>query len=343
MSKIVMPIDTKSFHYNIKNDNKKGHTATVATPLRQGNTFKTDLGQIFDIPESVPFEESPDLINEILKNTRTKIKILKVYVFDNISVNNMPIDIDKQFCIYIREEVDPDKAQCGRIKVHYPMSFNYSDTNLNIDNKSVVQAISKNLINYAFLVDAFEYDFETKTLNLRVTIVGENQIPYSKVFINEKGAGNKFTTILSDFADSYDMEIISLRAIINEGINPNNYVEIIEVNRKIAVNETIKYLKALGMDRIRYLYEDFPYSLYDFEYYDGENIKYVILNYTSTKTKYFNLSIKKVAFLNDFKDFADVFLITNINQNPTLHKYSFDNIQEFNKNINSIMYIEGGT
>ena len=36
MSIIRLPIDTKSLYFNIKNDNKTGHTATVATPLKQG-------------------------------------------------------------------------------------------------------------------------------------------------------------------------------------------------------------------------------------------------------------------------------------------------------------------
>ena len=32
---IRIPIDTKSLYLNIKNDNETGHTATVATPLKQ--------------------------------------------------------------------------------------------------------------------------------------------------------------------------------------------------------------------------------------------------------------------------------------------------------------------
>lgn len=40
MNKIYLHIDTKSLYMNIKNDNKTGHTATVATPIKQGNTFK---------------------------------------------------------------------------------------------------------------------------------------------------------------------------------------------------------------------------------------------------------------------------------------------------------------
>ena len=31
-------IDTKSLYFNIKNDNASGHTATIATPLKQYNS-----------------------------------------------------------------------------------------------------------------------------------------------------------------------------------------------------------------------------------------------------------------------------------------------------------------
>ena len=42
MSVIRLPIDTKSLYFNIKNDNKTGHTATVATPLKQGASISVN-------------------------------------------------------------------------------------------------------------------------------------------------------------------------------------------------------------------------------------------------------------------------------------------------------------
>ena len=45
MSIIRLPIDTKSLYFNIKNDNETGHTATVATPLKQGASLHTELAE----------------------------------------------------------------------------------------------------------------------------------------------------------------------------------------------------------------------------------------------------------------------------------------------------------
>ena len=53
MSIIRLPIDTKSLYFNIKNDNKTGHTATVATPLKQGASIRRELSQITQIPENI--------------------------------------------------------------------------------------------------------------------------------------------------------------------------------------------------------------------------------------------------------------------------------------------------
>ena len=53
MSIIRLPIDVKSLYFNIKNDNKTGHTATVATPLKQGASVREGLSRIMEIPENI--------------------------------------------------------------------------------------------------------------------------------------------------------------------------------------------------------------------------------------------------------------------------------------------------
>ena len=71
MSKIILPIDTKSLYLNILNDNLTGHTATVATPLKQGNSYNKELGRLLEIKEKeVEFQDKPELINEMLKKLK---------------------------------------------------------------------------------------------------------------------------------------------------------------------------------------------------------------------------------------------------------------------------------
>lgn len=341
MNKIVLPIDTKSLHRNIKNDNKSGHTATVSTPLKQGSSFREDLGRIYDIPHNISMQSREGLIEQLISCSRSKVRITDVFVFDKISVNGISINTSASFCIYLREEIDYQKIHCGRIKVHYPSTLKYEDLEINIDNRKVINSISNYIHNYAFLVKAFDYDFDTRVLNFRIIIVGENQIPYSKVFVNERGTGNKFTCAFNEIADVYDMEIISMRHKIGEEVSPNNFSKIIQDNKEKAIKLAVSVLKTKGFKEIINIGDEYPYSLFDIQYTDNEITKYLIVCFTSTKSKYFNLSIKKVAFCNDFCGFVKVFLITDINGDPGIKEYTFSEFSALPKRINSIMYIDG--
>lgn len=341
MNRIILPIDTKSLHYNIKNDNRSRHTATVSTPLKQGSSFREDLGKIYNIPHNISAQSEDGLIDQLISSSRKKVLIKDVFVFDKISVNGLTVSTSARFCIYLREEIDPQNVHFGRIKVHYPITLKYEDWEINIDNRKVINSISNCLHNYAFLVKAFEYNFDTELLNFIVTIVGENQIPYSKVFVNEKGTGNKFTSVFNEIADVYDTEIISMRKKIGEDITPINFSKILKANKEKAIELATSMLEANGFKDIINISEEYPYSLFDIEYSDNGIKKYLIVCFTSTKSKYFNLSVKKVAFCNDFCDFAKVLLISGINDEPVINEYTFSDLSTLPKRINSIMYIDG--
>ena len=184
MRMIRLPIDVKSLYFNIKNDNKKGHTPTVATPLKQGASIHEELARIVDIPENIDLYDREELISKIQSKSRVQAKINKIFVFDRIAVNGILLEGVPSFCMYIREETDSQNVHCGRQKVHYPISLVFEEKN--IHNKNVLKMVSNYLCNYAFLVEAFEYDFENQILNFDITIVGEENIPYSKVFINKE-------------------------------------------------------------------------------------------------------------------------------------------------------------
>ena len=138
MSIVRLPIDTKSLYFNIKNDNKKGHTATVATPLKQGASVHEELLQITTLPEGINSFCREELASIILAKSRAQAKINGIYVFEKLSVNGTPVNTDSAFCMYIREETDPNNVHFGRQKVHYPTSLVYEDEDVNINNKSVI-------------------------------------------------------------------------------------------------------------------------------------------------------------------------------------------------------------
>lgn len=343
MSKIILPIDTKSLYLNILNDNLTGHTATVATPLKQGNSYNKELGRLLEIKEKeVEFQDKPELINEMLKNSKSKIIIKKVFVFDKISVNGIIIETNKQFCIFIKEEVDPDKVQYGRLKIHYPISFKYEDIDFSINNRETIYLISKVLNDYAFIIKNFEYDTKTKILNFNALIVGENKVPYSKVFINEKGTGNKFNLIFNELTEDYDIEIIPLRQHYGEVVNTNNFNEYILENRTKAINLVSSELKKKGANNIENIGLTYPYSLYDIRYEINGVIKYAIIANTSTKVKYINMSIKRNIFCHTFDKYCDIYIITNILEKPLINMYTIDELDFLNKSINSIKFTDEG-
>jgi len=343
MSKIVLPIDTKSLYLNILNDNLTGHTATVATPLKQGNSYNKELGRIFEIKEKeIYFQDKPNLINELLKNSKSKNVIRNIFVFDRISVNGIEIHTEKQYCIFIKEEVDPSKAQFGRLKIHYPTSLKYEDLDLSINNKEIINLISKTLNDYAFIVKSFEYDTITKMLNFNALIVGENKVPYSKVFINEKGVGNKFNVIFNELTEDYDMEIISLRQHFGECVNTNNFYEYVLENKTKSMDIISKELIKSGAKNIENVGLVYPYSLFDIRYEINGLTRYAIVANTSTKVKYFNLSIKRNVFCHKFCGNCDIFLITNILEDYKIAKYTIEQLDKLNKSINSIKFTDEG-
>ena len=111
-------------------------------------------------------------------------------------------------------------------------------------------------------------------MNFNITIIGENKIPYSKVFINNKGTGNKFNSIFNEFAESYDMEIISLRQKFGQEIGPDNYLEYMEIAKDKAMAEAELYARKKYKNDVTNISLLYPYSLYDFECREGYNTKH---------------------------------------------------------------------
>ena len=340
--RIRLPIDTKSLYLNIQNDNEKGHTATVATPLRQGHSVREELMPIFDIPENIDAFSRENFVGKILAKSRAEAKIVRVCVFDKISVNGTPLEGTPSFCLYVREETSPDNVHFGRQKMHYPITLKYSDEDTEINNKQVIKAVSEALHNYAFIVEAFEYDTISCTLNFVATIVGARDIPYSKVFINHKGVGNKFAMSFSEDSDLYDVEVIALRDKLGyENVTPENYTDVVSANKETAFYLAEQYLHSIGGIHVRNLCSEYPYALYDFEYDLHGRKNYLIVKQTATKNGHFHLSTNRIQFLNDFEERVDVMLITDILGAPQIALYTLEELNSMTKRIVTIFYEVG--
>ena len=339
MSVLRLAIDTKSLYFNIKNDNQTGHTATVATPLKQGSAIRPELYMLSQIPESIEPTNRENLISQILSGSRALAKINGIYVFDKVAVNGYLLEGVPSYCIYVREETDCANVHFGRQKMHYPLSLVYEDLDTHIDNKSVITAVSKHLNNYAFIIEAFEYNTESRVLNFDATIVGSNLVPYSKVFVNRRGVGNKFSKMLVGESDSYDTEIIALRQNLGfDNVFPDNYGEIV-ANNYILARETIaSYLTEAGAQNIRLLKNEYPYSLFDIEFWLMGRKKYAIVQQTATKERTFILSTDIIRFINAFPNDTYLFLVTDICKDKKIVKYSSAELNALSKSIASIRF-----
>ena len=336
---IRMPIDIKSLYLNIKNDNQSGHTPTVATPLRQGSSIHNEIAQILSIDESISAASKDELALMILSKSKTLAKIVKAYTFNRISVNGIPVDTEHAYCIYIREETDKENFHYGRQKVHYPQILKYEDEEISIDNRSVIKSVSAVLHDYAFVVQAFEYDTDSHILNFDALIVGYNGIPYSKVFVNKRGVGTKFSLAFKEYADNYDTEVIALRNKLGyEEVRPDNFIEIMEQNRVTAMTMVTDYLHLMENSAVRIISSMYPYSLFDIECISEQRKRYVIVRFTSTKIQYFTFSHKTRRFINEFPELVDIYVVTDINGNPSLHHFTAEDLQGSKKTIATVTY-----
>ncbi len=337
MHKIILPIDTKSLYYNILNDNSKGHTCTVATPIKQGKSINPFLREIYRIPEQIDFEKHDALIKELTKNSKSVVKINNVFVFEKLKVNGQILKVDSNYCIYTKEEIDKNRVQFGRIKLHYPLSIKYEP--LNIDNRKVINAISDLLHGYAFIVESFEYSFEDGTLNFNVLLAGYPNIPYSKVFISNKGVGSKYNKIVKNYFDMYDSEIIALRKKYTDKVSTDNFIEYIEHGIQTSKKLVKEHLERIGATAIRDISEEYPYSLFDFQFYINKTIHYAMVFSTYTKTEYFNLSSWQNQFINIF-DNVSIFIVTDIGDKNNIIEFAKEDLIEFSVIMNSVRFIK---
>lgn len=337
MHKILLPIDTKSLYYNIQNDNLKGHTCTVATPIKQGRSTDPFLSQVYKIPKQIDFQNSEELIRDLTKNSKSVTKINNVFVFENLKVNGQKLDVDKSFCIYTKEEIDRNRAQFGRIKLHYPLSI--KNERFGIDNRKVINAISDYLNGYAFIVESFEYDFDDDSFNFNVLLVGYTGIPYSKVFINNKGVGSKYNTAIKNYFDIYDSEIIALRQKYGTDVNTDNFTDYLDSGRELAKNVVQDYLEAHNYTNVRDVSKEYPYSVFDIQCLDNGVLKYCVVVFTYTRKKYFNLSFFQNQFINMFPN-SFIALVIDVGRDNKITIINRDNLDDYSASMDVVRFAE---
>jgi len=342
MSAFSFELDTKSFFFNIENDNDKGHTATVATVLKQGNSVNPVLKKFQENTSNISLNCS-GLIDQCTKNSKSIVRIDNILVFDKIYLNGKKLETDSEFCVYLKEEIDPSRVQYGRIKLHYPTSLYYHNFQYSIDNREIITKISNELHDYAFLISKIELFDEPGKINFITTLIGEPGIPYSKVFLNYKGdASKKFNQVFNEIADNYEIEAPKMREIGIPGldsIDPSTYSFAYNYCKEVAILQLLSALEKENISEVQNHQNIYPYDICDLELNENGEKRYYIVAFTTTNQEYFYLSLAKSDFLYDFKDVASLVLVRNVlSSDPTINKYSWDEMNTMQKDLEVIKY-----
>lgn len=352
MNKFKFKIDEKSLFYGMYNDYERGQTASVHTPINQSNNPKNWHNDILELcKHNLELKNIPDrLMDKCLPHTTSQsgAKINNIFVFDKILIDGVKLDCSSSFIMYIKEETDKmiknrkgkmvQNTHYGRMKLHYPQNFLFKSDGLNIDNKSVLDAILQQNGNFAYVVRMFEYDLENKTLNFITTIIGLKGIFLSNVFKKQKGVGKKL--LLKEL----NLEEIDFQA---QDIDGDSTSVIMDRKREIAdlsvfdkanktkvengkIGEKI-ILEQLSENKnatdIYHTSNDFSTSPYDIEYYENGVKKYVEVKCTQGNKKVFNMSNYEIKFMKRYKEDYILFLITNVKDKvPNIYMFTCDKI-----------------
>ena len=245
--------------------------------------------------------------------------------------------------MYLKEEVDPTKIQFGRIKLHYPLTLRHSSFQFNVDNRAVINAISKRLHNYAFLIKGVEIFQESGKINFLSTIIGPNQIPYSKVFLNYKGdASQKFSQVFNEVADNYEIEVATMRELGIPGIervDPSTYGAAYAYCKERAIKVFLEALSPESREAAQIDTDAYPYDLCDVETFENGKKRYFIICFTTTMQNYFFLSLAKTDFLYDFSDECEIILVKNVlSSSPIVQRYDWASLRNMKKDFEVIKY-----
>ena len=347
-------IDEKSLYRGIKNDYKNGQTATVHTPLNQSKDKNKWRRDIYDFIKGYPSENINSLPSTLIDNCLPKTtseaesKLVCFFVFNKFSVDGTPFDSNSSFAMYVKEETSSmiikrdgtrvPNSHLGRQKIHYPITLSHYANGYNIDNRNVLDTILKINGGFAFVVNGFDIDSDTKTLNFRTTMVGLEGVLLSNVFKRKKGVGTKL--LVDGLLDRIGIPQITKSELTFEEKNKfiNTLQKIQESSRnsgKVGEEYVLMNIKnILETNNVKDLFrisDKYPLSPYDIECIaDGKKL-FIEVKSTIKGKKIFYMSRGERKFMDKYQENYLLILVTNVNSNKKRHnKYRRKDIMNEN-------------
>lgn len=328
-------IDEKSLFIGVKNDYSRGQSPTVHTPLNQSCDEKKWRNDIYDFIKGYGddnIDGIPEMLRErCLRKTTSKAscRIDKLFVFSKFSLDGEPFEAENSFAMYVKEEISKnivkrdgkttENTHLGRQKLHYPISLTYSSDGYNIDNRKVLNKILERNGGFAYVVNGFDYDTNTKVLNFRTTMIGPEGVLLSNVFKRKKGVGVK---LLVDDIGLDNPLFTSTKKVLTKEENDAFIATLEKIQRTSRSNGLIgeEYVYD-NLERIigtkpedsRHISKLYPQSPYDIECKVNGEIKYIEVKSTKTNKKIFYMSRGERKFMDKYDQHYLLILVTNVN------------------------------
>ena len=336
--KYSFDIDEKSLYRGVVNDYKRGQSPTVHTPLNQSKDEKKWRNEIYDFIKgygAIDINSVPNRLKEqCLKKTTSKAsgRIVNLLVFSKFALDGVPFEINYSFAMYVKEEIDEhitkrdgkisDNTHLGRQKLHYPISLAYISDGYNIDNKKVLDKIIEVNGGFAYVVNGFVFDTDTKTLNFKTTMVGIEGVFLSNVFKRKKGVGVK---LLVDGNILSNLSYVSKKSIILTDEENDAFISTLEKIQKSSRENGLKgeeYVynnleKIIGMkpEAPRHISKHYPLSPYDIECKINGKTIYIEVKSTKDSKKVFYMSKGERKFMDKYEQYYLLILVTNVASN----------------------------
>jgi len=346
MSIIRFKIDEKSLFLGLKNDFKRGQTATVSTPINQSKDPEKHHKDIEKLYHSgLEIKDPPEMLIDKCTNKTTSqanSRIPYFFCFKNLYLDGVPLNTEYSFGLYIKEETDKfiinkknrrvPNTHLGRRKLHYPITLHYRDDKYNIDNAKVMDEILKQNGEYAYIVRGFECDTDKKTLNFITSLIGEKGAFLSSVFRVKKGVGKKLRV------ESFERERKETSNNPNKETNAVNKVreKLDKINKtRIAsgdkgeqyVYDHLKELISEYVEDVIHTSKKYPLSPYDIEYMEKGVKKFIEVKSSVGDKVTFNMSKGEFKFMAKYKDVYTLIFVSDVkNPFPTITKFTYDDI-----------------
>lgn len=336
--KYSFAIDEKSLFRGVKNNYSKGQSPTVHTPLNQSNNQKKWRNDVYDFIKGYGDDEIdriPDILKDkCLQKTTSKAssKIVNFFVFSKFALDGEPFDVSCSFAMYVKEETSKYILQrngekvanthLGRQKLHYPISLAHISDRYIIDNKKVLDKILEINGGFAYVVNGFDIDTDTKILNFRTTMIGPKGVLLSNVFKRKKGVGVKLllddTSIVNLCLPSNkkniltkeeDYAFISRLERIQESSRSNGLMG------EEYVYDNLERIIGEKPDKKRHISKLYPLSPYDIECKVNGKTIYIEVKSTKNSNKFFYMSRGERKFMDKYEQQYLLILVTNVQSN----------------------------